>query len=488
MGLTRLSLQMGMKRRPTRQSHLLDAPGGVRVRWAEQVGQPHSRGIRLNVGVSFITDEHDRIDYQIRGVVDVPQLPYGNDERTYLAKILANSADLPHGKYKYALYDWEATQGGDGVRIDHCGPIPVLTGADVLDVKTFKAPDIEEIGDDDQISDEQHNEWVREYCANRYCRYQTREELHQRDQDIWGNTLVLEPSGRMGLTTDEDWYRLQQHVITEMLLRGEPPTPSNRHPRVQEAHPFFDGELCRKAAAVVSARGTDHDMLVKYGKREHMEALLREGAVYLNSATSYNEAAHNQAVRDNELAISFDGGYARETGPTPFYDRDHPPPQSIMDSGVGFRPIHEIPQLAADQYATMTIQMATDYWMFCMADVLDQRLFADFEADSCLIIRRRPFIQRLLRAATLQLPNVDRYFGAVHYVDPLGARLAGDRVTRSMPIHMTKVFRYAYQREVRFAFLPKTFKERLEPRFLQVGPISDIAEFVALPDHDPRRE
>ena len=152
--------------------------------------------------------------------------------------------------------------------------------------------------------------------------------------------------------------------------------------------------------------------------------LLRDGAVYLNSATSYNKAAYNQAVRDDELAISFQGGYVRETGPTRFYDRDHPPPQSILERGVGFRPIHDSPQLAADQYATMTIQMATDYWMFCMADVLDQRLFADFEADSCLIIRRRPFIQRLLRAATFQLPNVDRYVGEVHYVDPLVARLA----------------------------------------------------------------
>ena len=33
----------------------------------------------------------------------------------------------------------------------------------------------------------------------------------------------------------------------------------------------------------------------------------------------------------------------------------------------------------------MSIRMATDYWMFCMADVLDQRLFANFEANSCLI-------------------------------------------------------------------------------------------------------
>ena len=466
----------------------LDAPRGVRARWAEQVGKPHPRGIRLNVGVRFLPSQRDGIDYQIRGVVDVPALPYGDDERSHLAKVLADAADLPSRRYEYTVLDWEATDGGDGVRVDKCRPIPGLTDDDIFDLTTFTPPVVEETGDDDPIGDEQHNEWVRDYRANRYCRYETREELHQRYQDIWRNTLVLEPSGRMGLTSDENWYRLQQHVITEMLLRGEPPTPSNQHPRVREARPFFDGELCRMAAAVVSARGTDHDVLVKYGRREHMEALLRQGHVYLNSATSYNESVHNQAVRDDELAIGFKGGSVRATRPTQFYDRDQPPSESIADRGVGFRSIHEFPELAADQYATRSIRMATDYWMFCMAGVLDQRLFADFEADSCLIIRRRPFVERLLRAAMFQLRNVDRYFGTVQYVDPLGARPAGVRVTGSMPIHMTKVFRYAYQREVRFAFLPRSFQQRLKPRFLRIRPISDIAEFVPLPDHPARRD
>ena len=165
-----------------------------------------------------------------------------------------------------------------------------------------------------------------------------------------------------------------------------------------------------------------------------------------------------------------------------FHDANKPPSRHIADRGVGFRSIHELPELSGDQYATTTVRSVTDYWMFCMADVLDQRLFADFEADSCLIIPRKPFVERILRMARFQLPNVERDFGRTQYVDPLGAWPAGHRVTRSIPIHMTKVFRYAYQREVRFAFLPKRFQERLEPGFLRIGPIPDIAEFVPLAD------
>ena len=466
---------------------LRNAPAGVRAAWAQQVGQPHHRGIRLNVGIRFLPCEHNGIDYQIRGVVDVARPPHGNDERTYLAKLLSESADLPPRRYEYAVLDWEETPGGDGVRVDKCGPIPVLTDDNVLDLKTFTPPDVEATTDDpDGPGDKQHNEWAPEYHANPYCRYETREELHQRHQDIRVNTLVLKPSGRMGLTTDENWYRLQQHVLTELLLRGEPPTPSNRHPRVPEAQPFFDGELCRKAARVVAARGTDHDVLVKYGKREHMEALLRDGHLYLNSATSYNASVHNQAVRDDELAIAFKGGDVLAADPPiRSHNRAQPPSEGVADRGVGFRLIHELPELAEGQYASMTIRMATDYWMLCLADVLDQRLFADFQADCCLVIRRKPFLERVLRAAAIQLPNVDSCFGRVQYVDPLGASPVGLPITPSLPIHMTKVFRYAYQREVRFAFVPRNFQDRLKPRVLRIRPVSDIAEFVPLSEQDP---
>ena len=467
-----------------RDGELFDAQTGVRPEWAEQIGKPHPCGIRLNVGVRFVPNEHQGLEYQIRGVVDVPSPPYGNDERSFLAKVLVDAAEIPRRRHEYAVLDWVAVDGGDGVRIDKCGPIPVFTDEHILDLTTFTPPDVEEADDNCRIGAEQHNEWVREYGANRYCRHETRQELHQRYQDIWANTQVLTPSGKMGLTTDQNWYRLQQHVIAEMLLRGEPPAPSNHDPRVREARPFFDGELCRKAATVVSARGTDDDVLVKYGKREHMEALFQDGEVYLNTATNYNESVHKQAVRDDELAIAFKGGYVRATGPMQFHDRHNPPSEHIADRGTGFRSIHLLPELSRDQYATMAIRMATDYWMFCTADVLDQRLFADFEADSCVIIRRKPFVERVLQMARLQLPNVERYFGRVQYVDPLGTLSTGTPAAHSIPIHMTKVFRYAYQREVRFAFPPNRFQDRLEPRFLRIGSISDIAEFVPLPDRD----
>ena len=463
---------------------MLGAPRGIRPKWAGQVGKPHAIGIQLNVGVRLARSEHNGLDYQIRGVVDVPAHPYGDDERNLLAQVLFRATDLPHKeRLEYALLDWFAIDGGSGVRIDYCTAIPTITvGKEIVQLKQFTPPDIE-LDNSAQISAQKHAGWAREYRANRYCRYESRQELNQRFQDILVNTRVLTRSGKLDRTTDESWYRLLQHVITEMQLRGEPPTPWNDDPRVQAASPFFDGELCRKAASTVSVRGTSHDLIVKYGKQRHMEDLYRKGIVYLNPASDYDKSSHNQAVQDDERSIVVKGGYFPSERPEDLYDEDTLPDdiqQLIEEEEAGFSAIYGRPELRRSQYASVSIDMRTDYWMFCISDVLDQRLFADFEADSCVVIRRKPFVDRILSKSRLVLPNMRMVFGDASYIDPLGAFASGAPVKWSLPVHMTKLFRYAYQREVRFVCIPGRFQARLNARCLEIGPISDFAELIVL--------
>ncbi|MCY3813508.1 MAG: hypothetical protein OXH15_17070, partial [Gammaproteobacteria bacterium] len=111
---------------------------------------------------------------------------------------------------------------------------------------------------------------------------------------------------------------------------------------------------------------------------------------------------------------------------------------------------------------------------------LDPRFFLDFDADCCVIIMRRPFVERLISKAPPQLPNTSMSVGGVRYVDPLGA-LPSSWPVKSSDIPMTKLFRYAYQREVRFTCVPSKPTEQLEPRVLHLGPLTDIAELVAIP-------
>lgn len=462
------------------KGNLLDAPQGVRPEWAKEVGKPSRIGIQLIIFVDPI-DDKNLVGKNVRGVVDVSSLPYGDVERHYLAKVLFDATAIrDKQRFKFTLLGWLKVKGGQGIRIAKCDDIQTITSTDIIgEIKIYTSPDVE-LDDRDSIGQERRSEWVRDYGENRYLRFVKRKELHQRLQDIAVNMQVITQSGKLGLTTDDRWPHLLQHVITEMHHRAEPPEPWNRDPRVSEALPFKDGELCRKAAKVVAACDSDHEVIVKYGKREYMEKLLR-GEIYLNSASKYNQSVHNQAVRDNELEIEFNGGILRSTRPMRFYSRDDPPPE-FRD--VGFLPIYKCPKLELhetnNEYATMSIKMSTDYWMFCMANVLDQRLFADFEADCCLIIRQIPFVHRVIRAVTMQLPNVTNSFGRVDYVDPLGAFSPEVQINHSIPIHMTKIFRYAYQREVRLTFLPMKHQQELEPMKIQIGSIADIAELVPL--------
>ena len=175
---------------------------------------------------------HGEFEYQIRGVVDVPSPPLSDEERDFLATILICQASIPEIENRtYDLVGWQTTKGGEGVNIRRCGKIPHITEKDILNIQVFEPPDVE-INEKELIGNEKLNEWALDYQENRYCRLESRQALNQRLQDISVNIMVLKASGRMGLTTYENWYRLMQHVIEELLMRGQPPKEQKLDPRV----------------------------------------------------------------------------------------------------------------------------------------------------------------------------------------------------------------------------------------------------------------
>ena len=452
---------------------------GIRREWANRAGQPNRTAIRLVVNVSGVNCRST--DYNLQGTVDVADHPANDEERELLAEILFHRAEIADkARRAYRLTNWCATSGGTGVRIEHCEPIPVLGPGDISNLRVFEPPGFE---DDALVPvgwDKEHEGWWREYQANRYCRFESRKELNQRFQDIHVNTVVLSPSGRIAMTANPKWYRLSQHVIDEMLMRGQPLTEQNLDPRVDVAAPFKDGELCKKAGDVAAARGTNNDVVVKYGSYDHMKQLFEQGRVWINPATTYGQSG-NQAIRDDERGFEFKGGYRPWGDASVFFGRDNAPEDigNLAARGdVEFVQIFDAPHLSQHEYAKVAMRMR-NYWTYCVAGVLDPRLFADFDADACLVIRKRPFVERLAWRARLLMGHVATYIGEVAYEDPLGAshKCRSAPVT-SIQVHMTKLFRYAYQREFRFAWVPRKPVENLKPMVVEIGSISDIAELL----------
>ena len=340
--------------------------------------------------------------YNLQGIVDVADFPRNDDERKFLAEILFLRAEIREKSRRgYRLVNWCDTSGGAGVRIECCEPIPILGPKDISNLRVFERPEFDESARVPVTWDEDHESWPREYQSNRYCRFESRKELHQRFQDIHVNTVVLSPSGRVAMTTDDMWYRLSQHVIDEMLMRGQPPKEQDLDPRVNPAAPFKDGTLCKKAGDA-AAKGTDHDVVVKYGKYERMKQLLEGGRVWINPASAYSQSG-NQAIRDEERRLVFKGGYRSNGGASDFYSKDNVP-EDIGELGassdVEFVPIFKAPNLSWNEYAEASVRMR-NYWTYCLAGVLDPRLFADFDADACVVIRKRTFVARVVWRARL---------------------------------------------------------------------------------------
>ena len=216
-----------------------------------------------------------------------------------------------------------------------------------------------------------------------------------------------------------------------------------------------------------------------------MKELHEKGVVWINPASVYDALSHNQAIRDNERVFVFSGGYSPKGKTNEFYNGDTVPEDIeglVRDKKAEFTSIFNAPKLKRHEYAKVEIRSQTDYWLYCVAGALEQRLFSDFDADACVVIRKEPFLQRLAWMSQLVLRNVDMYFEKVKYEDPLGAiepKRHAHQVS-TIPVFLTKLFRYSYQKEFRFVCLPKNPEEKLSPVQIKLGSIADISELLVL--------
>lgn len=108
------------------------------------------------------------------------------------------------------------------------------------------------------------------------------------------------------------------------------------------------------------------------------------------------------------------------------------------------------------------------------------------EYDACIVVEDKDsFCQRLSDAARTHSSLAECHFGHGNalYLDPLGAYEGGERDDSLGDISLvesSKYYGYAYQKEYRFVWQPKMPQDKLKQVKLYLGPIEDIARFVAI--------
>ena len=307
-----------------------------------------------------------------------------------------------------------------------------------------------------------HEIWRLQYRQRPYLQDASFAKLTQRFHDVMTNLTTLTDQGKIGvLPVNEDgvwWMTLFTHILEEIEARG------TGLPLAQEATlPTPTAPVSPPPVIAIQNVNVPipKNALIKLGKFHHMDDLLQKGSIRIAPASSYSDPSLNPATQDDEL--KFDR-ILRGSDVT----------ITVVESAAGgdkhnakrLRPIGEV---------VRTTSLATDYYVYCMTHSLTYRLFEDFEADSCVIIRDPvQFCCRLLTAVKAQLPNWAGSHRPVEYIDPYLHKGELDLI-------FGKHFRHWYQSEYRFAWVPETGPQtQLEPLFVEVGSLKEIAEIIHL--------
>jgi hypothetical protein len=306
-----------------------------------------------------------------------------------------------------------------------------------------------------------HETWRHDYASFPYLIGAPDGRLDSRFKDVFINQTELNTDAKIGLLPIEDEHGFMTkftHLLEEYGLRtgGHPPNNVIDAANVPVHKYFENGEpIAKKMFRGYVAPTTP--FTVKYGKREHLEPMLRDGRLRISPASYYNDASHSFAVKDDEIHRTF-------FIPT-FRERLKGIHHLVLQG-------HRIEY--GDDDIVLPVE-APDYFLLSLCDSIYYRMPTDFDADAALIIRDPSrFAQRVISSFMARYSDWRPRYGPVTYYDPY-------RDYTKVHVHqMSKHFGYAYQREVRIVMEPRRKpRQALQPEFFDIGSMEDYAELLA---------
>ena len=304
-----------------------------------------------------------------------------------------------------------------------------------------------------------HEVWRMQYRSRPYLSDTSDDALEQRLKDVLNNLTTLSTEGKIGMLPigpdGVHWMVVFTHILEEYRSRRKDLPILSDVPFPKPTAP----DRPKSVSALESMRiPRPGEALIKLGRRAHMRDLYERGRIRISPASSYSDPSLNHAIRDDEMELAQVMPASEVT--ITFLDEE-------TGEAKTTKPISNV---------TTTTSVTTNYYVYCMSQKLSYRLFDDFEADSCVIIREpEKFASRLLRAMSKNLPSWVYWSGPVEYIDPYL------RPTKEINLFVSKHFRYWYQREHRFSWVPQMdARAHLQPIFVELGSLKRISDIVFL--------
>lgn len=297
-----------------------------------------------------------------------------------------------------------------------------------------------------------NTEWREEYRAKKAYSHLTEEQLSDRYVSLVQNMIEFDGTGKPSVirhTTIPYWAKrlcwteeefsarslMDRAIELERLVLDRP------RPKLLSAQKLF-------AEVALPELGS---YIVKFSKRPYVEEMLAKGRFRISPASSYNDPSLNHALQDNELAseIFFPAGT-----------------RLSIKIGDEYR---EIPELTGPLRHT---RHCDDFYVFCASAILDPRLFDEFDADACLVVKDlQQFGLPLVQGFAAKAGMTKVAHGSVYYQDPAHPS------PEPRLVDMTKHFRHEYQKEWRIAWRPEQpLPNDVGPVFVEIGSLDHCCE------------
>ncbi len=260
------------------------------------------------------------------------------------------------------------------------------------------------------------------------------------------NLFTHAPDGRASMKPiqqDSSSAERFTHVLEEISIRGM----DYKQPKILEAMsvPQPKSPRVMRGLDILSRnrrKPWPEHILVKFGKRKYMAELLLAGKGRVSRGGFYKDESLGRARADNEGHVA---AYLHPQDAHRFMGI-HSEPNGSFGQDLS------VPYLGSVE---IQIQANTDFYVYCLAEAPDVRMFDDFDADSCLVITRpEEFKTRIRAAISPKLSGWKFIAGPVIYFDPFFSHV------HEMVPHFWKHFRFGYQKEHRMLWLPPLLATR----------------------------
>jgi hypothetical protein len=304
-------------------------------------------------------------------------------------------------------------------------------------------------------------QWRAEYSSRRYLR-EAHNEVVKRRWEILLTNIWMAPGDGVPLPVEDPWrttlLERLSHAAEELARRSSVrDLPDTLEALVQAASATYTPVDALKGRPLPSS-----PYLVRFSKGNHIADALERGRFRIAPAASYSDSSLNAAQKDDELShfvVTPDKalkiklyGYTADATP-----EEKASPRSLP---VVTKELFEYSNTG-------------NFYVLCLTDRYDARMFHDFDADAAIVITNpRLFLKRIGKAMKRLAPGCSLGHKPVRYYDPY----IDQRVDLKPPF--SKNFSFAYQKEYRLAWQPRR-ERHLDPIFVEIGSMKDIAFVVS---------